>query len=125
MFKMLQPGLLLFFLTIGFACLGQEISLNSLLKEMIDPLSVVTWHRPAYILKQASSYDRRSVSPDKPGWFANTDQAQFIRTEQHADHKEYVMFDADGPGAIVRFWLTTTQKPGKMRFYFDNASTPS
>jgi hypothetical protein len=125
MFKMLQPVLLLFFLTIGFVCLGQGISLNSLLKEMIDPLSVVTWPQPAYILKQASSYDRRSVSPDKPGWFANTDQAQFIRIEQHADHKEYVMFDANGPGAIVRFWLTTAQKQGRMRFYFDNASTPS
>ena len=125
MFKMPKFFLLLFLLMIGFACPGQEISLNSLLKEMINPLSVVTWPQPAYILKQASSYDRRSVSPDQPGWFANTDQAQFIRIEQHDNHKEYVMFDADGPGAIVRFWLTTAQKQGRMRFYFDNAVTPS
>src|SRR6478672_8942387 len=125
MFKMLQPVLLLFFLTIGFACLSQEISLNSLLKEMTNPLSVINWPQPGYSLKQASSYDRRSVSPDKPGWFANTDQAQFIRTELHDNHKEYVMFDAVGPGAIVRFWLTTAEKQGKMRFYFDDESTAS
>jgi len=35
------------------------------------------------------------------------------------------MFDAEGPGAIVRFWLTTAEKPGKMRFYFDNESSAS
>jgi len=57
---------------------------------MTDSLSVTAWPLPAYVLKQASSYDRRSVSPDKPGWFANTDQAQFIRIEKHDNDKEYV-----------------------------------
>lgn len=33
--------------------------------------------------------------------------------------------DADGPGAIVRFWLTTVIKPGKIRFYLDNSPQPS
>src|ERR1044072_9980824 len=95
--------------------LSQTITLPSLLNEMTDFNTIVKFPSPAYTLKQASSYDRRSVSPDKPGWFANTDQAQFIRTEIKESHKEYVMFDADGPGAIVRFWLTTAQKAGKMR----------
>ena len=125
MFRMLQPVLLLFFLMISLACIAQEVSSRSLLKEMTDVRSVALWPQPGYVLKQASSYDRRSVSPDKPGWFANTDQAQFIRTEQHDGHKEYVMLDAEGPGAIVRFWLTTAEKPGKMRFYFDNELTAS
>lgn len=116
---------LLLFLMIGDHCFSQEVSLHSLLAEMTDPTSVITWPQPAYTLKQASSYDRRSVAAGKPGWFANTDQAQFIRTEIKDGHKEYVMLDADGPGAIVRFWLTTAQKAGKMRFYFDNEATAS
>lgn len=109
MFKKLHPVLLLF-LMINLSCISQEVSLHSLLKEMINVQAVASWPDPAYTLKQASSYDRRSVSPDKPGWFANADQAQFIRIEQIGNHKEYVMFDADGPGTIVRFWLTTAEK---------------
>ena len=30
-----------------------------------------------------------------------------------------------GPGAVVRFWLTTQVKPGKLRIYFDNESKVS
>src|SRR4051812_32211286 len=125
MFIKLHPVLLLFFLMNTLSCMSQEVSLHTLLKEMTDVQAVISWPKPAYILKQASSYDRRSISPDKPGWFANTDQAQFIRTEQHDNHKEYVMLDADGPGAIVRFWLTTAEKRGMMRFYLDNEQTAS
>ena len=125
MLKKLHPALLLFFLMTDLSCIAQEVSLRSLLEEMISARAVVNWPYPAYTLRQASSYDRRSVSPAKPGWFANADQAQFIRTEQHGNHKEYVMFDANGPGAIVRFWLTTAEKKGKMRFYFDNEPTAS
>jgi hypothetical protein len=115
----------LFFLSLNIRCISQEISLRSLLHEMITTESVARWPQPEYILKQASSYDRRSVSPDKPGWFANNDQAQFIRTEQLEKHKEYVMFDAEGPGAIVRFWLTTAAKLGRMRCYLDNEQSAS
>ncbi|MFT3704463.1 MAG: DUF2961 domain-containing protein [Agriterribacter sp.] len=35
------------------------------------------------------------------------------------------MMDADGPGAIVRFWITTLAKQGTMRFYFDNETEAS
>ncbi|MEJ7677557.1 MAG: glycoside hydrolase family 172 protein [Segetibacter sp.] len=105
--------------------LSQQVTLQTLLNEMIDEEAVVRWPEQSYGLKQASSYDRRSVSPEKPGWFANTDQAQFIRTEERGTHKEHVMFDAVGPGAIVRFWLTTNVKPGTMRFYFDRESSAS
>ncbi|NNU33880.1 hypothetical protein HK413_06500 [Mucilaginibacter sp. S1162] len=40
--------------------------------------------KPWYIYyeeHQASSYDRHSISPDQPGWFANADASQYIRTE--------------------------------------------
>lgn len=105
--------------------LSQTITLPLLLKEMTDFNTIVKFPSPAYTLKQASSYDRRSVSPDKPGWFANADFNQFIREEKKNGHTEYVMMDADGPGAVVRFWLTTVVKPGMLRFYFDNEKQAS
>lgn len=91
---------------------------------MTDASSIAKLPAPAYTMKQASSYDRRSVSVDSPGWYANTDQNQFIRKETVNGHTEYVMMDAEGPGAIVRFWLTTTIKPGKIRFYLDHSARP-
>ena len=109
-----------------YSCWGQAvITLRSLLDEMTNYESVVRWPTVPYQTKQASSYDRRSVSPDKPGWFANQDFDQFIQREQRQGRTEYVMMDAEGPGAIVRFWLTTVVKPGTLRFYFDNEERPS
>jgi hypothetical protein len=102
----------------------QPISVEILLREMTDASSVAKRPAAGYTMKQASSYDRRSVSADSPGWYANTDQNQFIRKETVNGHTEYVMMDADGPGAIVRFWLTTTIKPGKIRFYLDHSTEP-
>ncbi len=87
--------------------------------------AVTRFPSPSYTLKQASSYDRRSIAADMPGWFANDDHDQFIREEKKDGHSEFVMMDADGPGAIVRFWLTTVVKPGMLRFYFDNEAKAS
>lgn len=101
------------------------ITIGSLLKEMQDFDAVTRFPAPFYTMNQASSYDRRSISPDQPGWFANEDNNQFIRTETHQGRQEQVMLDADGPGAIVRFWLTTVVKPGTMRFYFDHEKKAS
>ncbi|MGC4038743.1 MAG: DUF2961 domain-containing protein [Chitinophagaceae bacterium] len=119
---------LLLFLFVSFYSNGiaqSTITLGSLLKEMTSFNAVAEFPFPSYTIRQASSYDRRSISPDKPGWFANADFNQFIREENKEGHKEYVMMDADGPGAIVRFWLTTVVKPGTMRFYFDNEQKAS
>jgi hypothetical protein len=73
-----------------------------------------------------SSYDRMSVAPDKPGWFANNDYSQFIREEKNGDRVEQVMLDANGPGAIVRFWVTVagTDGSGILRIYLDQAEKP-
>ncbi|MDB5158550.1 MAG: hypothetical protein JWR50_3257 [Mucilaginibacter sp.] len=73
---------------------------------------------------QASSYDRRSVAFDQPGWFTNRDASQYIRTDEVSGRKENVMLDVDGPGAIVRFWLTTFRRNGVIRIYFDNKTEP-
>lgn len=103
-----------------------EVTLESLLKEMIDVSAVARWPEPEFSCKQASSYDRATVSPNEPGWFANSDQNQFIRTETHQGRTEKVMLDAAGPGCIVRFWLTTDRnKQGTLRFYLDGADMPA
>ncbi len=63
---------------------------------------------------------------DANGWFANGDQNQFIRLEAVGGRTENVLLDVDGPGAIVRFWLTCgDNKDGRLRIYFDGAATPA
>jgi len=34
------------------------------------------------------------------------------------------MFDEAGPGVITRIWITTLDKRGTWRFYFDGDDTP-
>lgn len=108
------------------ACARADVTLESLLSELTDFLSVARWPQPEFTCQQASSYDRGTVAPDKPGWFANNDQNQFIRTEENQGRKERVMLDAEGPGCVVRFWLTTDRnKKGMLRFYLDGAAEPA
>lgn len=115
--------------TIGLAahyCHCQEVvNMARLLKEMRAIEQVARYPEPVYTLKQASSYDRRSTVRNEAGWFANGDFNQFIRQEERDGRVEYVMMDAEGPGAIVRFWLTCLEKPGTIRFYFDNKKEPT
>lgn len=100
--------------------------LDSLLQEMVDVESIARWPEAEFVCKQVSSYDRAKVAPDKPGWFANDDHTQYIRTEENDGRKEHVMMDADGPGALVRFWLTAGgEKAGVLRIYLDGQSTPT
>lgn len=118
-----------FFLLCVLFCRSQqrgvtEVTMNTLLKDMTDFEAVTRFPVPAYSLKQSSSYDRKSISADLPGWFANGDFNQYIRVEHHQGRTEYVMMDADGPGCIVRFWLTALEKKGTMRFYFDGVAHP-
>ena len=102
------------------------VTLDSLLKEMVDVESIARWPQPEFTCKQASSYDRKKVAPDKPNWFANHDNTEYIRAEETDGRKENVMMDADGPGAIVRFWLTAGgPKEGTMRIYLDGATVPA
>jgi hypothetical protein len=105
---------------------ASEVTLQSLLAEMIDFDAVARWPAPAYTCRQASSYDRAKVAPDKPGWFANGDHSKFIRVETARGRREHVMMDAEGPGCVVRFWLTTNErKKGALRVYLDGAEAPA
>jgi len=84
---------------------AEPITMESLLAEMIDREVVARLPDPPYRSHEASSDDRRAVSPGDPSWFANQDYSQFIRLENHNGRNESVMMDAEGPGVITRFWM--------------------
>jgi hypothetical protein len=95
--------------------------------EMASPEAITRFPDPSYRLVQQSSYDRRSIHPDSSGWFANEDYTQFIREEENEGRHEYVMFEADGPGAIVRWWMTfgnADALESYIRVYIDGDPAP-
>jgi hypothetical protein len=106
-----------------------KIDVNTLLGEMTD-LGLLARRSPIHFTtREASSYDRRSVTPapasDTPeGWYANTDWGNFVRVEQTARGAEHVMLDAEGPGSIVRIWTANGQE-GTLRIYLDDMATPA
>lgn len=63
------------------------VSLDSLLQEVLDVESIARWPQPEFTYKQASSYDRTKVAPDKPGWFSKKENNQFIRDEENEGRK--------------------------------------
>ncbi len=112
----------------SFSCLSQEskITMKSLLSEMADRERMAQFPEPEYTCKQFSSYNRSSSKPGDYTWFANADNNSFLRTEQINGRREFVLFDAEGPGALVRFWTTFSRydRKGIFRFYFDNETKP-
>ena len=101
-----------------------QVTLDSLLDEMISVEESARYPLVPYRCLQVSSYDRSSVSPDSSGWFANNDGYGIVRMDTVDGRVERVMFDEKGPGAITRIWITTVDKRGTWRFYFDGESTP-
>ncbi len=104
------------------------VSIGSLLREMTDRDKRARFPEPAFTCAQASSYDRATVAPDQPGWFANSDRSMFLRVEHDRGRREFVLFDADGPGAVVRFWMTFSGPNcgrGTLRIYIDGAAEPA
>lgn len=108
-------------LSASFAA-AQTVSLSTLLDEMTnrDAITLV----PNYTVKQASSYDRAAKSPEE-NWFANGDASQFIRVEQNGDREESVLMEAEGPGAIVRWWITAPHYKNNFYVYIDGATEPA
>jgi hypothetical protein len=105
-----------------------EISVRTLLREMVDISAIAKLPDPPYVARAASSYDRRSVTPtSSDGWFANDDwasldRANYLRVDDRAGRREYVLLDEMGPGALVRIW--SASPAGIMRFYFDGEEKP-
>lgn len=103
------------------------ITFRSLLREMASEETLTRYPSPAYRLVQFSSYDRRSIDPDSSGWYANDDYTNFIREEDTDGRHEYVMLEADGPGAIVRWWMTfgnANAMNSYIRVYLDGQTVP-
>jgi hypothetical protein len=105
-----------------------SVTLESLLEEMIDPAALARWPQPAFVCKQASSYDRATKDKaDQANWFANKDYGQFIRVETNGTRREWVIMEQNGPGALVRFWLPLDPSKDNqvIRFYLDGSATPA
>jgi hypothetical protein len=101
----------------------EPVTLSSLLDEMIDRDRLARFPDPAYTCRQFSSYDRASVSSgNQETWFANRDHGQHLRVEQREGREEWVMMDAEGPGAVVRFWSANPK--GMLRIYLDHGGIP-
>lgn len=104
---------------------AHAVTLESLLAEMVDRDALARWPEPAYRSVQFSSYDRRAVAPDRPGWFANRDRGEYLRIEERNGRTEYVLMDAAGPGAVVRLWSANPGLAGTLRVYLDGAREPA
>ncbi len=102
----------------------KTVTLESLLNEMVSVEEQALYPVPSYTCHQESSYDRASTSPDSVGWFANNDGFGIKRIDTVAGRIEKVMFDETGPGVITRIWITTIDKRGTWRFYFDGSDQP-
>ena len=109
---------------LSVSCNKRVITMEMLLDEMVSVEELSRFPDPYYVCLQQSSYDRRSVSPAEPGWFANNDGFGIVRTDTIDGRFEKVMFDESGPGIITRIWITTIDKRGLWRFYFDGSSEP-
>ncbi|MBN1819386.1 MAG: DUF2961 domain-containing protein [Prolixibacteraceae bacterium] len=119
--------LILFLISLlGFSCNQNTITLESLLNDMLNPDNI-SYFNNSFNVKQFSSFDRKSVGPDKENWWANADYTQFLREEKNKGRREFVMFDHEGPGAIVRFWMTFAGNGATesiLRFYIDGDDEP-
>lgn len=105
----------------------KPVTIGSLLDEMVDREALARFPDRNYTVGQFSSYDRRMVDKDQPHWFSNWDRSWFIRSEMNAGRKEYVMMEAQTPGALVRFWMTFAGQNcgrGTLRIYIDDYATP-
>lgn len=115
-------------MTIFTSCKEEKVvSIKTLLQEMTDRESITRIPTPWYDLKQFSSYDRKTDTVGGKGWFANADYTQFSGIDSAKGRKEYILFNSDGPGAIVRWWMTfagTGGSEGTVRVYIDGDEKP-
>lgn len=108
----------------------QTVTISSLLKEMTDRNRLAKFPQPYYQSLQASSYNRESVSPNKPGWFADSDGVGYIRTEEINGKTEWVIMEDEGPGCITRIWAVCfyygleNTIGANIKFYIDGAKEP-
>lgn len=125
---LLIPVIFIILINSGIQAQHHSVTLESLLIEMVDREAVVSFPDPSYKMLQYSSYDRASTQPGEQEWFANWDRTMFLREEENSGRREFVMFESDDPGAVVRFWMTfggPGAGEGVLRFYFDGNEKPA
>jgi hypothetical protein len=123
--------LLLFSLIIARTGLNSQVTTGSLLEEMISLERLAEFPYPEYRTVQFSSYDRRSISSDRPGWFFNADGfggepvpgfEEILEEPGEDGVGRYLICDVSGPGALVRIW--TAWIAGNMEVYLDGSENP-
>jgi hypothetical protein len=107
------------------------VTTGSLYEEMIDLAGLAEFPEPVYKTVQFSSYDRRSVLPEGPDWFANSDGfggepvpgfESVLREPGEDGVGEYLIADVEGPGALVRTWTAAIE--GTVQLWLDGQSEP-
>ena len=104
---------------------AKEVSTQTLLEDMVNREIQSEFPAVPFKTKQFSSYSRKAKSPED-GWFSNWDWSNFLRIEENEGRTEYVMMDHQGPGSIVRFWMTFAKQGynSTLRIYIDGSATP-
>jgi len=105
-------------LLFAFSANAATIRYVDLLDQMTDMVRLATLPQPGETCQQFSSYDRRSVAPDKPEWGANGDAGNFLRK----DPEGMVLADMDGPGCIFRIWSANPE--GILKIFIDGQKEP-
>lgn len=130
-----NPVILIAGMLLAFSCQFEpkpkKISIATLLEEMINRDQVAVFPDRGYQCAQASSYNRESVSPDLPGWFADSDGEGFIRIEERNGKKEWVLMEDSGPGCITKIWAVcfyyglNNTTGANINFYLDGEKEPA
>jgi hypothetical protein len=98
---------------------------------MVDLHRLAEFPEAPHKTVQFSSFDRRSIAPSQPGWFANSDGfgkepipgfEQVLQPPNENGIGKYLICDVEGPGAIVRLW--TARIVGTVRVILDGAKEP-
>lgn len=118
-------GILVVWMAFLLPILGssQQLSYTDLLKRLHDQEQLTFVPDPGEKTATFSSYDRSSkydtLQQKYVSWGANGDGDGFIRKEGD----ELVVFEADGPGVIWRFW-SALAKEGHIKIYIDGQKNP-
>ncbi|MFH1267932.1 MAG: glycoside hydrolase family 172 protein, partial [Planctomycetota bacterium] len=110
---------------------GAQHGFGGLLNEMTDRDRLAVFPAAArYRLSQVSSTDTGVSALGRPSTFSNHDwqgnQRLSKRVEKNPEDgvTEIVLMEDTGPGAIVRWWLTTNGTRGEVRIYLDGSAKP-
>jgi hypothetical protein len=116
------------FVILFTACNKKTVTFDSLLQEMTDRKLFTYLPENDYKIIMFSSMDPKSknIKPGEDGWWANDDCSHFLREENNNGRREFVLLDAPGPGAIIRWWMTFNKgtTDGTLRIYIDGEEEP-